>query len=66
MVEESISAGKGLKSISNELATAINDGLYFYEQVQMPVLYLLQLLAAGILDSFTILKSWIWFLWTGT
>ncbi|TXG73406.1 hypothetical protein EZV62_001985 [Acer yangbiense] len=32
MVEESITAGKGLKSISNELASAINDGLYFYEQ----------------------------------
>ncbi|KAK2640995.1 hypothetical protein Ddye_022758 [Dipteronia dyeriana] len=32
MVEESVTAGKGLKSISNELASAINDGLYFYEQ----------------------------------
>lgn len=26
--------GKESKSISNELASAINDGLYFYEQVQ--------------------------------
>ncbi|KAL5766291.1 hypothetical protein ACOSP7_016908 [Xanthoceras sorbifolium] len=32
MVEGSITADEGLKSISNELASAINDGLYFYEQ----------------------------------
>ena len=25
------------KSISNELASAINDGLFFYEQVEEPV-----------------------------
>ncbi|KAK9221309.1 hypothetical protein WN944_009735 [Citrus x changshan-huyou] len=31
-VEGSKTGGKGLKSISNELASAINDGLYFFEQ----------------------------------
>lgn len=36
-VEGSKTGGKGLKSISNELASAINDGLYFFEQVKMPV-----------------------------
>lgn len=37
MVGGSKTDGKGLKSISNELASAINDGLYFYEQVEMPI-----------------------------
>lgn len=40
-VEGSKTGGKGLKSISNELASAINDGLYFYEQVEMPIVSLL-------------------------
>jgi len=31
--------GKESKSISNELASAINDGLYFYEQVDSPFFY---------------------------
>lgn len=31
--------GKESKSISNELASAINDGLYFYEQVKSPFFY---------------------------
>jgi len=31
--------GKESKSISNELASAINDGLYFYEQVESPLFY---------------------------
>lgn len=30
---------KESKSISNELASAINDGLYFYEQVETPFLF---------------------------
>ncbi|KAJ0083480.1 hypothetical protein Patl1_30200 [Pistacia atlantica] len=36
-VEGSKTDDEGLKSISNELASAINDGLYFYEQVEMPI-----------------------------
>jgi len=31
--------GKESNSISNELASAINDGLYFYEQVESPLSY---------------------------
>lgn len=33
--ERSKSGDKGLSSISNELASALNDGLYFYEQVEI-------------------------------
>ena len=35
-VEGSGNGVNELKSISNELASAINDGLYFYEQVDGP------------------------------
>jgi la-related protein 1 len=36
--EESIKSGDKSKSISIELASAINDGLYFYEQVEASVI----------------------------
>ena len=36
--EESIKSGDKSKSISTELASAINDGLYFYEQVEASVI----------------------------
>lgn len=35
--QETKGRGKESKSISNELASAINDGLYFYEQVEVPI-----------------------------
>jgi len=36
--EESIKSGDKSKSISIELASAINDGLFFYEQVEASVI----------------------------
>lgn len=37
--QETKGRGKEAKSISNELASAINDGLYFYEQVEVPIVH---------------------------
>lgn len=45
--DDSIGSGKG-EIISNELASAINDGLYFYEQVvELFVLYYIVLLSSS-------------------